>query len=66
MVIILLQLFIGDYPYKRFTEANILSSIEKFQGRLQEITGEITVRNEKMDMPYTYMLPKCVPNSITI
>ena len=56
----------GDYPYQRFTEDNILSFIDKFQKRLAEITDEIKARNEGLDIPYTYMLPENIPNSITI
>ena len=62
----LFQLFLGDYPFKRFTESNVLNYIERFQRKLEGIGGEIDVRNESLDVPYTYMLPKKIPNSITI
>ena len=59
-------MFLGDYPYVRFTEDNIQGYIERFQKRLEGIEGEIKVRNESLDVPYIYMLPTNIPNSITI
>ena len=59
-------MFIGSYPYELFTEADILDSIESLQKRLEEIAKDIKVRNQDLDVPYTYMLPKGIPNSITI
>lgn len=60
------QVYLGDYPYKRFTESKIQRYIERLQKRLEGISGEIKVRNEGLDVPYIYMLPKNIPNSITI
>ena len=62
----LMQIYLGDFPYKRFTETNVQRYIERLQKKLEGISGEIKVRNEGLDVPYTYMLPKNVPNSITI
>ena len=56
----------GDYPYERFTESNIQDHIKKFQTKLEDITKEIEERNKGLDVPYIYMLPKKIPNSITI
>ena len=62
----LMQIYLGDFPYKRFTETNVQRYIERLQKKLEGISGEIKVRNEGLDVPYTFMLPKNVPNSITI
>lgn len=60
------QVYLGDFPFKRFTENTVQRYIERLQKRLEGISGEILVRNESLDVPYTYMLPKNIPNSITI
>ena len=50
----------------RFTESKIQRYIERLQKKLEGISGEIEVRNKSLDVPYEYMLPKNVTNSITI
>ena len=50
----------------RFTEKDIQHYIERLNKALNGISGEIKVRNEGLDVPYTYMLPENIPNSITI
>jgi len=40
--------------------------IQRFQKALDDITGDIDKRNETLDVPYKYLLPSRVPNSITI
>ena len=61
-----LQIYLGDYPDRRFTEEIPLGLITRLQKQLSGITGDIEERNKKLDVPYTYMLPNKVPNSITI
>ena len=58
-------MFLGKYPI-RFTEKDIQHYIERLNKVLNGISGEIKVRNEGLDVPYTYMLPENIPNSITI
>ena len=58
-------MFLGKYPI-RFTEKDIQHYIERLNKALNGISGEIKVRNEGLDVPYTYMLPENIPNSITI
>ena len=60
------QVFLGNYPARRFTEAVPLGAINKFQDKLKEITAQIIKRNETLDVPYVNMLPSKIPNSITI
>ena len=61
-----LQVYLGNYPYMRFTEIEIQRYFERLQKKLDGISGEIEVRNERLDVPYKNMLPKKVTNSITI
>ena len=62
----LLQIFLGQYPARRFSEKIPKEMIAEFQKDVDRIAGEILERNTKLDVPYTYMLPSKVPNSITI
>ena len=62
----ILQVFLGNYPYQRFTEEKIQKQILQFQKKLAQISLEIKERNKGLDVPYTYLLPERVPNSITI
>ena len=63
---ITLQIFLGNYPATRFTEVAPQRLMVKYQEELHSIAREIDARNKKVDVPYTYMLPKKIPNSITI
>ena len=38
----------------------------KFQEELKAISKKIHTRNSKLEVPYTYLLPENVPNSIDI
>lgn len=60
------QIYLGNFPAKRFTEEVPQDLISRFQRQLEGITGDIEERNKKLDVPYTYMLPTKIPNSITI
>ena len=66
ILIPIVQIFLGSYPARRFAEKAPNQFIAKFKEDLDRITGEIQKRNTKLDVPYTYMLPSKVPNSITI
>ena len=61
-----IQIFLGHYPYKRFTEKSIQRYIKRCRDILEGVSGEIKFRNEALDVPYTYLLPGKIPNSITI
>jgi len=43
-----------------------LEAILRFQEKLNVITEEIKERNKRLKIPYTYLLPERVPNSIAI
>lgn len=50
----------------KFTEPSILKLIEKTSAKLAVIAKEIKERNETLDVPYPYMSPPNITNSITI
>ena len=62
----LLQIYLGNYPSGIFTEKNPQRLIERFKEDLDDVSGDILQRNKGLDVPYTYMLPRKIPNSITI
>lgn len=61
-----LQIYLGTYPSGLFTERNIQHLIHQFNDELEDIEDEIHSRNKHLDVPYTYMMPRYIPNSITI
>ena len=56
----------GYYPLDMFSEETPQRLIKRFQKDLDSIAGDIQQRNKDLDVPYTYMLPGKIPNSITI
>lgn len=58
--------FLGDYTDGAFTDMAALEAILRFQEKLNVITEEIKERNKRLKIPYTYLLPERVPNSIAI
>ena len=61
-----MQVYLGTYPPEQFVEERAKAAIERLQVKLEEITLEIEKRNRELDVPYIYLLPKKIPNSITI
>jgi hypothetical protein len=57
---------LGEYPSSIFSEKAAQRLIKQFQYDLEDISEDIQKRNRDLDVPYTYMLPGKVPNSITI
>ena len=62
----LFQKFLGDYSEGLFTDGPALEAISRFQENLQKISEVIKERNKSLAVPYTYLLPERVPNSIAI
>ena len=60
------QIFIGGYQKHWFVEKEALDAEQKFLSTLKNIEEEIKERNKTIDVPYEYLLPSQVPNSITI
>ncbi|CAH3165667.1 unnamed protein product [Porites evermanni] len=58
--------FIGDYREELFTDAAAKTAISGFQRKLKQISAEIKERNAKLEIPYPYLLPERIPNSIAI
>ncbi|KAM7010201.1 polyunsaturated fatty acid lipoxygenase ALOX15B-like [Tautogolabrus adspersus] len=57
---------LGQYPDEHFFEEIPCKLIKTFQGDLEKQSEVIKVRNENMDVPYTYMNPTLVENSVAI
>ncbi|MEQ2288600.1 hypothetical protein AMECASPLE_024350, partial [Ameca splendens] len=57
---------LGQYPEEHFTEKVPREKIKEFQGNLEVLSMGINVRNRMLNVPYTYMDPKKVENSVAI
>uniref|UniRef100_A0A3B1KD10 Uncharacterized protein n=1 Tax=Astyanax mexicanus TaxID=7994 RepID=A0A3B1KD10_ASTMX len=57
---------LGYFPEALFREDTPLDLIAKFQEDLRVLDKKIEKRNKKLDLPYTYLSPKNVDNSIAI
>lgn len=57
---------LGAYPEERFDEPAVKRMIQEFQAELSYLSEEITARNAELKIPYTYLNPKEIENSITI
>ncbi|XP_041855695.1 arachidonate 12-lipoxygenase, 12R-type-like [Melanotaenia boesemani] len=58
--------FLGKFPEDHFTETEPCEKIKKFREELATLSKEIKARNEKMKVPYTYLDPEVVENSVSI
>ncbi|XP_043971365.1 polyunsaturated fatty acid lipoxygenase ALOX15B-like [Gambusia affinis] len=57
---------LGYYPEQRFIEEVPLNNIKVFQEQLKELSLQIEDRNKDLDLPYTYLDPKVVENSVSV
>ncbi|XP_010964240.2 polyunsaturated fatty acid lipoxygenase ALOX15B [Camelus bactrianus] len=57
---------LGTYPDKHFTEEAPRRSIAAFQNHLAQISRDIRERNQGLELPYTYLDPPLIENSISI
>ncbi|XP_077169836.1 polyunsaturated fatty acid lipoxygenase ALOX15B-like isoform X2 [Paroedura picta] len=57
---------LGYYPDEHFTEEEPKQFIKAFQGHLAEISEEIKERNRSLPLPYNYLNPPEIENSISI
>ncbi|KAF3687751.1 Arachidonate 15-lipoxygenase B [Channa argus] len=57
---------LGCYPEEHFSDKIPCQLIKDFQGELQMISADIKARNSTMNVPYTYMDPPLVENSVAI
>ena len=57
---------LGTYPDEYFTEEAPRRSIAAFQSRLVEISRDIQERNHSLALPYPYLDPPLIENSVSI
>ncbi|XP_073349119.1 hydroperoxide isomerase ALOXE3-like [Pagrus major] len=57
---------LGTYPDERFDEPAPKQMIKDFQAELSCLSEAITKRNSQLEVPYTYLNPNQIENSITI
>ncbi|XP_066444641.1 hydroperoxide isomerase ALOXE3-like [Eleutherodactylus coqui] len=57
---------LGSYPDEHFTEETPQIFILEFQEKLSEISKTINERNQTRSLPYPYLDPKVIENSISI
>ncbi|KAM9327814.1 polyunsaturated fatty acid lipoxygenase ALOX15B-like [Pholidichthys leucotaenia] len=57
---------LGEYPWDYFTEKFPCMAIREFEVELKKQSIEIEERNLKLELPYTYLDPEVVTNSVTI
>ncbi|XP_075888123.1 polyunsaturated fatty acid lipoxygenase ALOX15B-like [Nelusetta ayraudi] len=57
---------LGHYPEEHYCEEVPLKLIEVFQGELEVLSTVIKTRNKSLEVPYTYLDPALVENSVAI
>ncbi|XP_012312959.2 polyunsaturated fatty acid lipoxygenase ALOX15B isoform X2 [Aotus nancymaae] len=57
---------LGTYPDEHFIEEAPRRSIATFQNRLAQISRDIQERNRGLALPYTYLDPPIIENSVSI
>uniref|UniRef100_A0A3B3BCI9 Arachidonate 5-lipoxygenase a n=1 Tax=Oryzias melastigma TaxID=30732 RepID=A0A3B3BCI9_ORYME len=60
------QLYLGMYPDEHFIEKPVKQAMEKFRKELTEISSFIKKRNEGKKLPYAYLSPDKIPNSVAV
>ncbi|KAM6905681.1 hydroperoxide isomerase ALOXE3-like [Lycodopsis pacificus] len=56
----------GAYPEERFQEPAPKQMIKEFQAELSYLSEAISTRNLQLEIPYTYLNPTEIENSVTI
>ncbi|XP_045894226.1 hydroperoxide isomerase ALOXE3-like [Micropterus dolomieu] len=57
---------LGQYPENHFSEETPCQLIKVFQGELEVLSVTIQVRNRSLKVPYTYLDPVGVENSVAL
>ncbi|XP_044200205.1 polyunsaturated fatty acid lipoxygenase ALOX15B-like [Thunnus albacares] len=57
---------LGHYPEEHFTEEIPCKWIRAFQEDLKHLSKDIKTRNKSLDIPYTYLDPAVVENSVAL
>ena len=66
LLLIFSQRPLGTYPDEHFTEEAPRRSIAVFQNRLAQISRYIQERNRGLALPYAYLDPPLIENSVSI
>ncbi|KAF5911795.1 hypothetical protein HPG69_015773 [Diceros bicornis minor] len=57
---------LGHHKEKYFSGPKAKAVLNQFQTDLENLEREITARNEQLDLPYEYLKPSHIENSVTI
>ncbi|KAM9210931.1 polyunsaturated fatty acid lipoxygenase ALOX12 isoform 1-T1 [Dugong dugon] len=57
---------LGHHKEKYFSSPKAKAVLKQFQTDLENLEKEITARNEQLDLPYEYLKPSRIENSVTI
>lgn len=60
------QLFLGMYPEEHFIEKPVKEAMVRFRKNLDTIVSVIAERNKNKKLPYYYLSPDRIPNSVAI
>ncbi|XP_037127187.1 polyunsaturated fatty acid 5-lipoxygenase isoform X3 [Syngnathus acus] len=60
------ELYLGTYPDEHFLEKPVNAAMEMFRKSLAEISSAIKTRNQELKIPYDYMSPNRIPNSVAV
>ncbi|XP_074486015.1 hydroperoxide isomerase ALOXE3-like [Sebastes fasciatus] len=60
------SVLLGQYGNDHFSDKTPCQLMKAFQGELQSLSAHINIRNDKLEVPYTYMDPDVVENSVAL
>ncbi|KAL0615839.1 Polyunsaturated fatty acid 5-lipoxygenase, partial [Plecturocebus cupreus] len=60
------ELFLGMYPEEHFIEKPVKEAMAQFRKNLEAIVSVIAERNKNKKLPYYYLSPDRIPNSVAI
>ncbi|TTG62688.1 Arachidonate 5-lipoxygenase [Bagarius yarrelli] len=60
------ELFLGMYPDEQFIEKPVKKAMETFKRKLDELSKAIKNRNLGKKLPYYYLSPDRIPNSVAV
>uniref|UniRef100_A0A452UMS7 Arachidonate 5-lipoxygenase n=1 Tax=Ursus maritimus TaxID=29073 RepID=A0A452UMS7_URSMA len=60
------ELFLGMYPEEHFIEKPVKEAMARFRKNLDTIVSVIAERNKNKKLPYYYLSPDRIPNSVAI
>ncbi|XP_037620014.1 arachidonate 12-lipoxygenase, 12R-type-like [Sebastes umbrosus] len=60
------SVFLGQYGNDHFKKEIPRQLLKAFQGELQVLSAQIKIRNKNLEVPYTYLDPDVVENSVSL